>query len=101
MRSMAPVVCLLSFACGAAAGDGSLRPAADPRLAIAAIKTRDSKITWFAGQTFQIEDARGTVIADSVTTGDLERIDPFLHAACTQGLAGPYLDPRGPSPAVP
>ncbi|HXN31265.1 MAG TPA: hypothetical protein VN894_05360 [Polyangiaceae bacterium] len=93
---------LLFVACSAPGQDAwnRARSPASARSALAAIQTRDRKVTWLAGQTLGIEDARGNVIADGVTTGDLERIDPFLHAACTNAMAGPYLDARSEPPLV-
>lgn len=70
------------------------------RPALAAIQTRDYKVIWLGGQRLRVEDARGNAVADGVTTADLRRIDPFLHAACTNATAGAYLDARLDDPGA-
>jgi hypothetical protein len=68
-------------------------PARAP-LVLAAMQTRDYKITWLAGQKVRVEDVHGTVVADGVTIDDLDRIDPFLREACKSATAGTYVDAR-------
>jgi hypothetical protein len=99
VRSVALALGLLSLVACSAPEHDTATPAVTGT-PLAAIQTRDLKVTWFAAQRLRIEDTTGAVLADGVTTGDLERIDPFLHAACTRAVAGPFLDARGGEPPV-
>jgi hypothetical protein len=75
----------------------------ETRSATFAIRTRDYKVTFFAGDKIEVRDARGVVLASNVTREELEKVDPFLFAACRDALAkgGTYLDARLDRPASP
>jgi hypothetical protein len=95
LPSLAIVGLLASLGCGTPVEDGWTRPASAPRTsALGALQTRDHKVTFLSGNRLRVEDARGAVVADGVTTDDLEKIDPFLHRACTRATAGAFLDAR-------
>ena len=95
MRRIAISLGLLALvACSAPGQDGGSRPSSLPTAptALGAIQTRDFKVTWLAGQTVRVENARGAVVADGVTPDYLERLDLFLYTACTQATASGYAD---------
>lgn len=82
------------------AGMSSMSPksAADApaRRATFALQTRDYKVTFLTGDRVEVVDARGVVVATGVTVGDLEKVDPFLYAACRNATAskGVFVDAR-------
>jgi hypothetical protein len=98
MRTLLPSLVLVGIAaaagCGTPVEDGWTRPVAVPKHALGAMQTRDHKVTFLAGHRVRVEDARGAILADGVTLDELARINPFLHAACTNATAGAYLDAR-------
>jgi hypothetical protein len=97
MRSFAFALWLIGpVACSAPGQDHVSRVSsqADTWSAIGAMQTRDYKVTWLAGQKLRIENAHGAVVADGVTMGDLERINPFLHSVCANGTAARSIDAR-------
>lgn len=103
MRTHAALVLLAALAlpsCGTPVEDPGMSPrsAADapPRKATFALQTRDYKVTFLAGDQLEVRDARGVVVASGVSLADLEKVDPFLYAACRNAVAshGTYLDAR-------
>jgi hypothetical protein len=94
MRPLLIGLILAGVGCGTPVEDGWTRPASAPSTsALGALQTRDHKVTFLAGHRVRVEDARGALVADGVTVEDLAKIDPFLHAACTNARAA-YLDAR-------
>ena len=94
MRLLGPLFVLAAFGCGTPVEDGWTRPASPAPTALGALQTRDHKVTFLAGHRVRVEDAHGALVADGVTVDELAKIDPFLHAACTNATAGMYLDAR-------
>ena len=106
VRMRAPIAVVLfaaaatAAACATPVEDPGLSPksAADapPRSATFALQTRDYKVTFLTGDRVEVKDARGVVVATGVTVSDLEKVDPFLYAACRNATAskGTYIDAR-------
>lgn len=101
--SPAPLLLLAAAAFVAACGTADDAPLAPPPKTVAALptaratfamQTRDYKVTFMTGDRVRVEGARGELVADGVTVESLERVDPFLYAACRSATAngGPYLD---------
>jgi hypothetical protein len=100
MRTLLLVGLLASLGCGTPVEDGWTRPVSSAPHALGAMQTRDHKVTFLSGHRVRVEDARGAILADGVTLAELERIDPFLHKACSTATAGVYLDARLDHPQV-
>jgi hypothetical protein len=94
------LVLVAAAACGTPAQDPDMQPLsakdAPSAVAIGAIQTRDHKVTFLTGDRLKVEDARGVVLADGVTLEGLQKVDPFLYAACVNATArsGTYVDAR-------
>jgi hypothetical protein len=64
------------------------------RSAIGAMKMRDYKVTWLAGNSLRVENAQGAIVADGITLNELSALDPFLHNACAGATGAMHLDTR-------
>ena len=91
---------LAAAACGTPVQDPDMRPLspadAPSPVALGALQTRDYKVTFLTGDRLAVEDARGVTLARGITLADLQKVDPFLYAACANAMAknGTYLDAR-------
>ena len=91
---------LAATACGTPVQDPDMRPRspADTHapVALGALQTRDFKVTFLTGDRVAVEDARGVMLARGITLAELQKVDPFLYAACANAMArnGTYLDAR-------
>jgi hypothetical protein len=105
-RTFAPVFALFLLSCSARetatlSGAAAHTTFAAPSRAIAAMQTRDRKVTIFSDRgtlLVTVHDDAGKLVQGALTLDALRAEDPFLYQACTSAIAsqggGTYLDAR-------